>query len=105
MSNNGSNQGFNRRSFLKAAAAASAVSMVGIPSFGAQSFRTVRAAKDSYKMVFISFTADVVAAAWSQGIKEVLDTQQIVKYDLEDGQGKVDVQISLMDTAITQGVD
>jgi len=105
MANKTLHQSFNRRNFLKAAAAASAATMVGIPSFGSQQALRARAAKDSYKMVFITFTADVVASAWSQGIKEVLDTQQIVKYDLESGQGKVDVQISLMDTAITQGVD
>jgi len=55
--------------------------------------------------VFISYTSDTVASAWSQGISEVLATQQIIDYQLLDGQGKVDNQISLMDTAVTQGVD
>jgi len=55
--------------------------------------------------VFIPYTSDTVAAAWSQGISEVLATQQIINYQLLDGQGKVDVQISLMDTAVTQSVD
>jgi len=105
MSNNNSNSSFNRRSFLKVAAAASAVSVVGIPSFGLHGVRTARAAKDAYKMVFIPYAPDTVSSAWSTGIAEVLKTQQIIDYQLLDGQAKVDVQISLMDTAITQGVD
>lgn len=105
MSNNSSIRGFNRRSFLKAAAAASAASVVGLPSFSIHGARTARAAKDSYKMIFIEVQPDAVAGSWSQGIAEVLKTQQIIDYQLLDGQSKVDVQISLMDTAITQGVD
>ncbi len=104
MSNSSSNS-FNRRSFLKAAGAAAAASMVGIPSLGVANARTNRAAKDRYKMVFIPFAPDTVSSAWSQGIAEVLKVQQIIDYQLLDGQSKVDVQINLMDTAITQGVD
>src|SRR5258708_3005880 len=104
-SNNTSNRGLRRRNFLMLAAAASAASVVGIPSFGIGQVRTARAAKDSYKMVFIEVQPDQVAGSWSKGIAEVLKTQQIISYDLLDGQQKVDVQISLMDTAITQGVD
>jgi ribose transport system substrate-binding protein len=103
MANNGST--FNRRNFLKAAMAASAASMVGIPSIGNQSVLRARAAKDSYKMVFIPYAPDTVSSAWSTGIEEVLKTQQIIEYKLLDGQAKVDVQISLIDTAITEGVD
>lgn len=105
MSHNSSKNDFNRRAFLKATAAAVAASVVGVSSLSIQQARTVRAAKDSYKMVFIEVQPDAVAGSWSQGIAEVLKTQQIIDYQLLDGQSKVDVQISLMDTAITQGVD
>jgi ribose transport system substrate-binding protein len=69
---------------------------------GIQSVRTVWAAKDSYKMVFIQFMPHTVPAGWSQGIEEVLKVQSKVKYQLLDGQGKVDVQIDLMNTASSQ---
>ncbi len=94
----------SRRGFLKTVGAgAAAVSISSV--IGLNPVTLVRAAKDRYKMVFISYTSDTVASAWSQGIAEVLATQQIIDYQLLDGQGKVDVQISLMDTAITQGVN
>jgi len=102
MSKNTSNHGFSRRNFLKVAAAASAATVVGLPSLSTMQ-RVM--AKDSYNMVFIPYAPDTVSSAWSQGIAEVLATQQIINYQLLDGQSKVDVQISLMDTAITQGVD
>src|SRR5579859_7814918 len=94
-----------RRTFLKGTAVAAAASAAPNVSFFRPNLRSAYAAKSSYTMVFISFAADVVASAWSQGIKEVLDTQQVIQYQLENGQSKVDVQLSLMDTAITQGVD
>jgi len=105
MSNNSFNNDFNRRGFLKMAAAASVAPMVGLSVPGVQPARTVKALKDRYKMVFIPFAPDTVSSAWSQGIAEVLKTQQIIDYQLLDGQSKVDVQINLMDNAITQGVD
>jgi len=94
----------SRRGFLKTTAgAAAAASFVSI--FAPSAAHAARAAKDRYKMVFIPYAPDTVSSAWSQGISEVLATQQIIDYQLLDGQSKVDVQISLMETAITQGVD
>ncbi len=100
-----SNNSFTRRTFLKAAAAASAASALGLPAFELRAARAALQAKTSYNMVFIEVQPDQVAGSWSKGIAEVLQTQQIIKYSLLDGQSKVDVQIGLMDTAITQGVD
>ncbi|MCL4395528.1 MAG: sugar ABC transporter substrate-binding protein [Chloroflexi bacterium] len=61
--------------------------------------------KDKYKMVFIQQLAHTVPTAWGQGIKETTDIQQNIEYQLLDGQSKADVQLSLLDTSISQGVD
>ena len=55
------------------------------------------------KMAFIQWQPHTVPAAWSKGIEEVLKTQQIIDYQLLDGQNKVEVQVSLMDTLISDG--
>lgn len=62
-------------------------------------------AKDSFDMRFIQFTAHTVPAAWSQGIEEVLREQQVVSYELLDGQADAATQVSLMDAAIADGAD
>ena len=62
-------------------------------------------AKDSFDMRFIQFTAHTVPAAWSQGIEEVLREQEVVSYDLLDGQADAATQVSLMDAAIADGAD
>jgi len=98
------NHQFSRRNLLIAAAVTGAASAFGVVP-GIQPALKVRAAKDSYKMVFIQFMPHTVPAAWSQGIEDVLKVQSNVDYQLLDGQGKVDVQIDLMNTAISQGVD
>jgi ribose transport system substrate-binding protein len=56
------------------------------------------------KMAFIQYMPHTVPAAWSKGIEDVLNIQQGVSYQLLDGQAKADVQISLMDAAINDGV-
>jgi ABC-type sugar transport system substrate-binding protein len=55
------------------------------------------------KMAFIQWMPHTVPNAWSQGIAEVLATQNVIDYTLLDGQGKVEVQVSLMDTLINDG--
>ena len=55
------------------------------------------------KMAFIQWQPHTVPAAWSKGIEEVPKTQQIIDYQLLDGQNKVEVQVSLMDTLISDG--
>lgn len=55
------------------------------------------------KMVFIQWMPHTVSNAWNQGISEVLATQNVIDYALLDGQGKVEVQVSLMDTLINDG--
>jgi ABC-type sugar transport system substrate-binding protein len=105
MSNNSSKFGLNRRNFLKTAATASLASMVGLPSTHGSTVRAAQTAKDSYKMVFVQFQPHTVSSAWGKGIEEVLKTQQNISFELLDGQAKVDVQIGLMDNAISQGVD
>ena len=62
-----------------------------------------RAADQRLKMAFIQIQPHTVPAAWSKGIEEVLANQQIIDYQLLDGQGKLEVQVSLMDTLINQG--
>lgn len=56
-----------------------------------------------YKMAFIQWQPHTVPAAWSKGIEEVLGPQQVIDYELLDGQNKVEVQVSLMETLINQG--
>lgn len=61
-------------------------------------------AQDSrLKMAFIQWQPHTVPAAWSKGIEDVLKPQQIIDYELLDGQNKVEVQVSLMETLISQG--
>ena len=63
------------------------------------------AAEDSKaKMAFIQWQPHTVPNAWSKGIEEVLNVQQVFDYQLLDGQNKVEVQVSLMDTLINDGV-
>jgi len=68
---------------------------IGIPQ--------ARAADGRIKMAFVQFQPHTVSTAWSTGIAEVLATQQIVDYEALDGQAKLEVQISLIDTLISQG--
>lgn len=56
-----------------------------------------------YKMAFIQFMPHTVPAAWSKGIEEVLTPQNNIDYELLDGQGKAEVQVSLMETLVAQG--
>jgi ribose transport system substrate-binding protein len=68
---------------------------LGVPQAHAQGTR--------YKMAFIQWQPHTVPAAWSKGIEDVLTPQQVIDYELLDGQNKVEVQASLMDTLINQG--
>jgi ABC-type sugar transport system substrate-binding protein len=100
-----------RRDFLKAmaigsaAVAGTAAGMFGAPGPEAGLFGVPRArAQDQrYKMAFIQWQPHTVPAAWSKGIEEVLGPQQIIDYELLDGQNKIEVQVSLMETLISQG--
>jgi len=62
-----------------------------------------RAADQRIKMAFVQFQPHTVSTAWGKGIQEVLATQQVVDYDQLDGQAKLEVQVSLMDTLINEG--
>ena len=100
----------DRRNFLKSIAIGSAA-MAGAAGglFGqldpvtGLTFSQARAQGTRYKMAFIQWQPHTVPAAWSKGIEEVLKTQQVIDYELLDGQNKVEVQASLMDTLISQG--
>ncbi len=63
------------------------------------------AADKSFKMAFIQFQPHTVSTAWAKGIQEVLSIQPNTSFQLLDGQAKADVQISLMDTVINDGVN
>src|SRR5450631_1889375 len=63
------------------------------------------AADKSFKMAFIQFQPHTVSTAWAKGIQEVLSIQPNMTFQLLDGQAKADVQISLMDTVINDGVN
>jgi hypothetical protein len=54
---------------------------------------------------FIQFQPHSVSAAWAKGIQEVLAIQPNTTFQLLDGEAKVDVQISLMDTTINYGAN
>jgi ABC-type sugar transport system substrate-binding protein len=100
-----------RRDFLKsvafgsAAATGAASGLFGgfVADNGGLSVPRAHAADQSYKMAFIQWQPHTVPAAWSKGIEEVLKPQQNIAYQLLDGQNKVEVQASLMDTLISQG--
>ena len=64
-----------------------------------------RAATTSLKMAFIQYQPHTVSTAWAKGIQEVLSIQPNMSFQLLDGQAKADVQISLMDTVINDGVN
>jgi ABC-type sugar transport system substrate-binding protein len=101
----------DRRGFLKgmalgsAALAGAAGGLFGSldPRTGLVGFSQAQAQGGRYKMAFIQWQPHTVPAAWSKGIEEVLGPQQVVDYELLDGQNKVEVQASLMDTLINQG--
>ena len=97
-----------RRRFLKGAALGSAALAAGMtgPEMIASAVGTARAATPGgrLKMAFVQFLPHTVPAAWSKGIEDVLSSQGNIDYDLLDGQSKVEVQVSLMDTLINDGV-
>jgi len=111
--------GLSRRRFLTTAAAGVSAIAVGTVLGACQSSTAPEAAatapaatpaagkpkKDSYKMAFVQIQPHTVSTAWGEGIKEVADVQGNVKFEVLDGQNKADIQISLMDTAISGGVD
>ncbi|HZP20761.1 MAG TPA: sugar ABC transporter substrate-binding protein [Bauldia sp.] len=104
--------GADRRNFLKTSLLGTAAVASGIgglfgrfnPSTGALEVSSARA-DTRLKMAFVQFQPHTVSTAWGKGIAEVLATQQIVDYDQLDGQAKLEVQVSLMDTLISQGVN
>jgi len=106
------NETANRRGLLKAMAAGTAALVGGATGLftgaprdagfiGASTARA--AAAEKLKVAFIQWQPHTVPAAWSQGIEEVLKLQQVFDYALLDGQNKVEVQVSLMDTLINGG--
>src|SRR5687768_14715729 len=101
-----------RRSFIKNLVAGSATIGAGAaglfgsinPITGAVGISEASAqAGARQKMAFIQWQPHTVPAGWSKGIEEVLKTQQTIDYKLLDGQNKVEVQVSLMDTLINDG--
>jgi ribose transport system substrate-binding protein len=108
---NGEKIAGDRRNFLKTSvlgAAAIAGAAGGLfsrlePAGVGLGVPATRAEGKRYKMAFIQWQPHTVPAAWSKGIEEVLGPQQVIDYELLDGQNKVEVQASLMDTLINQG--
>ena len=102
-----------RRGFIKTLVAGSvtaggaAAGLLGDidPANGTFGMRQAQAQSDSgpLKMAFIEWQPHTVPAAWSKGIEDVLKSQAGVQYKLLDGQNKVEVQVSLMDTLINEG--
>ena len=97
----------NRRSFLKTAMLGTAAVGAGVvlPSLPvSENIGVANAASDGKaKMAFIQWQPHTVPNAWSKGIEEVLTAQQSFDYQLLDGQNKVEVQVSLMETLINDG--
>ena len=111
MDENGTEHGFvgNRREILRGltlGALAAGTAATGVLGGGAlsRSLGRANAAEQVIKMAFIQYQPHTVSSAWSKGIEEVLAIQPGVRYQLLDGQAKADVQISLMDTVINDGV-
>ncbi|MEO8805271.1 MAG: sugar ABC transporter substrate-binding protein [Burkholderiaceae bacterium] len=100
-----------RRGFIKRAVAASATLGAGAGALlggaeqsGALGMNGAAAATPpTLKTAFIQWQPHTVPAAWSKGIEEVLKEQPGFQYKLLDGQNKVEVQVSLMDTLINEG--
>ena len=97
-----------RREFLKTVALGAAALGIGAsgPKILPSSIGRAQAAtEEKLKMAFIQFLPHTVPAAWSKGIEDVLSKQGNIDYQLLDGQAKVEVQISLMDTQINDGAN
>lgn len=99
----------DRRDFLKAVALGSAFLGTAATTMLGDIERVdiavpKAAAEGNKKMAFIQWQPHTVPAAWSKGIEEVLKPQQTIDYELLDGQNKVEVQVSLIETLIEQGV-
>ena len=98
-----------RRDFLKSVALGSAAltsagsALLGDFDSSGLGVSRARAEGTRYKMAFIQWQPHTVPAAWSKGIEEVLKPQQVIDYELLDGQNKVEVQASLMDALISKG--
>ena len=101
-----------RRSFLKGVTIGSAA-ITGAASgllggfdraTGELGVTRARAEAPRIQMAFVQIQPHTVPAAWSKGIEEVLGPQKNIDYKLLDGQNKLEVQTSLMDTLINQGV-
>ena len=97
-----------RRDFLKGvvlgtAAVGAATTFFSDVESGSLSVAKAVAASENKKMAFIQWQPHTVPAAWSKGIEEVLKTQQTIDYELLDGQNKVEVQVSLIETLVEQG--
>jgi ribose transport system substrate-binding protein len=102
-------QNAGRRRFLQGTALGTAALAAGAarPDLFSSLIGSASAAETKgkrIKMAFIQFMPHTVPAAWSKGIEGVLRSQDGVDYALLDGQAKVEVQISLMDTLINDGV-
>jgi len=97
----------NRRGFVKGMAlggAALGMGMTpGIPGVQHSGSALAGGHSEKKKLAFIQWQPHTVPAAWSKGIEEVLTTQEVFDYQLLDGQNKVEVQVSLMDTLINDG--
>ncbi len=99
-------EGLDRRAFFSAAAlGASALAAGTLPEMTGVPGAAQAASHGGIKMAFIQFVAHTVPAAWSKGIEDVLSNQPSVEYQLLDGQAKVEVQVSQMDTLINSGTN
>lgn len=106
-------EGNDRRHFLKGLALSSAAlgaaatglfaGVEGKAGLGVSQVHAADAPKLKY--AFIQWQPNQVSSAWSQGIAEVIGIQDGADYQLLDGQAKVDVQLTLMDTAISSGIN
>lgn len=97
----------SRRNFLQSIGVSAAAAGLSLhaPILGNLPKKAAAQDNASYRMAFIQFMPHTVPAAWSTGIEEVLTTQGNITYELLDGQGRPDVQISLMENLINQGVN
>ena len=74
-------------------------------AFAAKPKEGNRNPKSHYKMVLIQIQPHTVPTGWFQGIKEVTDVQNNIEMRLLNPNNNPATQISMMNTAINQGVD
>ncbi len=108
----GDRAGFLAKSAVVGLSATAASALLGAPAALGSTRRAAakpkegnRSPKSHFKMVMIQIQPHTVPTGWFQGIKEVTDVQNNIEMRLLNPNNNPATQISMMNTAINQGVD